>query len=311
MAAPGSGAQLPTVTVVIPTYQRATVVSEAIESALAQSYQDLEVVVVDDGSTDGTEAALAARYGGDRRVRVIRKENGGTASARNLGLEAATGTYIALLDSDDLMLPEHLAALLPQLEADPAVDLAIGDAAYEGEWSHGRKSIFDRRGYRPPLSLDDMCEGLWVLPSATLWRASRVKALRFDVELRWAEDTDLLFRFFAAGGKAVAVPRIVTRYRHQDGSRGAENKQASSARIQEARLALQEQYASQSQDPQGHAIRLHRRWIRQHRKTGHLTAAWPHVVAWARAVPWSPAPWLAWWKSKWRARGVRGGTGEP
>lgn len=293
------------VSVVIPTYQRSALVVEAIESALAQPWPDLEVVVVDDGSTDGTVDALAARYGADPRVRVLRKENGGTASARNAGLDAATGTFIALLDSDDLFLPGHLEALVPPLEADPAVDLAIGNAVYEGHWSHGRASIFHRARYRPPVCLEDMCEGLWVLPSATVWRASRLKALRFDPACRWAEDTELLFRFFDEGGRAVAVDRVVTRYRKHDGGGGAANKQSRADLIQRARLALQERYADRTRDPRGHALRLHRRWIRQHRKTGDLAAAWPHVVAWAKAAPWSPRPWYEWWKSRWRARRAR------
>ena len=87
----------------------------------------------------------------------------------------------------------------------PSIDvLAIGNAIYEGRWKHGRHSIFHRTRYRPPLCLEDMCEGLWVLPSATVWRASRLKALRFDAALRWAEDTEILFRFYAARGRAAS-----------------------------------------------------------------------------------------------------------
>jgi len=293
---------VPLVSVVIPTYQRKALVVEAIDSALAQTRGDLEVVVVDDGSTDGTVEALAARYGVDPRVRVLRQGNGGTASARNTGIAAATGTFVALLDSDDLFLPDHLEFLLPPLEADPTADLAIGNALYEGRWKHGRHSIFHRTRYRPPVCLEDMCEGLWVLPSATVWRASRLQALRFDAALRWAEDTEILFRFFAANGKALAVDRIVTRYRHHDGGGGAANKQSRADLIQRSRLAMQEKYADRTSDPRGHRLRLHRRWIRQHRKTGDLEAAWPHVVAWAKAQPWSPRPWIEWWKTRWKAR---------
>lgn len=295
-------AGVPLVSVVIPTYQRKALVVEAIDSALAQTRDDLEVVVVDDGSTDGTVAALRTRYAAEPRVRVLAQANGGTASARNAGIDAAAGTYVALLDSDDLFLPDHLDALVAPLEADASVDLAIGNAVYEGRWGHGRTSVFHRSRYRPPVDLADMCEGLWVLPSATVWRASRLKALRFDPSLRWAEDTEILFRFYAAGGKAVAVDRVVTRYRHHDGAGGAENKQSRADLIQRARLALQAQYADRAPDPRGHRLRLHRRWIRQHRKTGDLAAAWPHVVAWAKAAPWSPRPWFEWWKTRWRAR---------
>lgn len=304
----------PRISVVVPTYQRVAVVPEAVDSALEDGGADVEVVVVDDGSTDGTVERLAERYGRDPRVRVVRKENGGTASARNAGITVARGHYVALLDSDDVFLPGHCAALAAPLDADPSVDLAIGDATYEGGWKRDGRSIFHRRHYRPPLDLEDMCEGLWVLPSATMWRAERLRALRFDETFRWAEDTELLFRFFAAGGRAVAVDRVVTRYRRQSGGQGAPNKQASADRIQRARLLLQERYADRTQDPAGHRLRLHRRWLRQLRKTGDVAAARPHALAWWKARPWSPAPWFAWWKVARRARslerrGADGGTG--
>src|SRR5215212_11526906 len=95
----------PLVSVVIPTYNRRRLVVEAVESALAQTYRPLEILVVDDGSTDGTEAELH-RFGS--AVRYLKQPNQGAAAARNRGIRAATGELVAFLDSDDLWAPAKI-----------------------------------------------------------------------------------------------------------------------------------------------------------------------------------------------------------
>ena len=101
----------PTVTVVIPTYNRAALLPRALRSVLAQTHQDFEVLVVDDGSTDDTASVVADT--GDARVRYVRQpENAGVAAARNRGLRESRGTFIAFLDSDDEWRPEKLAMQL-------------------------------------------------------------------------------------------------------------------------------------------------------------------------------------------------------
>jgi hypothetical protein len=93
------------VTVVLPTYNRAHLLARAIATVLNQSYRDCHVLVIDDGSTDGTHELAAREFAHEPRVIYVRKVNGGVASARNLGLRLATGDYIAFLDSDDLWRP--------------------------------------------------------------------------------------------------------------------------------------------------------------------------------------------------------------
>lgn len=95
---------MPLVSVVIPAYNAALWIAETLESVLAQTFQDFEVIVVDDGSTDDT-AAVVARFA---RVRCIRTPNGGQASARNVGIRAAQGEYVAFVDADDLWSPDKL-----------------------------------------------------------------------------------------------------------------------------------------------------------------------------------------------------------
>ena len=98
----------PTVSVVIPAYNYAHFVGEAIESVLAQTYEDFEVLVIDDGSTDNTREVVQAYVDKDNRVRYVYKDNAGLSAARNTGIEIATGAYIAFLDADDLWTCEKL-----------------------------------------------------------------------------------------------------------------------------------------------------------------------------------------------------------
>jgi glycosyltransferase involved in cell wall biosynthesis len=113
MSAPG-------VSVVMPNYNGGRYIQAAVDSVLAQTYRDFELIVVDDGSTDGS-ADLLAGYG--RRIRVIRQANAGVSAARNRGIAESRGRLIALIDSDDAWLPEKLARQVP-LFADPEVGLA-------------------------------------------------------------------------------------------------------------------------------------------------------------------------------------------
>lgn len=108
----------PTVSVVIPTYNRARLVMEAVDSVLEQSFRDFELVVIDDGSTDGTAERLAP-YGD--RIRLCRQENRGASAARNAGIRRARGRYICFLDSDDLWLKDKLQAQMDLVVRDPLV----------------------------------------------------------------------------------------------------------------------------------------------------------------------------------------------
>jgi glycosyltransferase involved in cell wall biosynthesis len=107
---------MPSVSVIMPTFNRADTIRRAIRSVQAQTFTDWELIVVDDGSTDNTVALIEGR---DPRLKLIRQENQGTAWARNAGLSASAGSYIAFLDSDDEWLPHHLELCVSFLEAFP------------------------------------------------------------------------------------------------------------------------------------------------------------------------------------------------
>jgi GT2 family glycosyltransferase len=106
----------PEVSVVIPVYNRATLITRTIDCVLGQTYAHCHVIVVDDGSTDGTPEVVTARYAGNPRVRLLRQENRGVSAARNAGLAVATGDYIAFLDSDDVWRPWKLTVQVACLE---------------------------------------------------------------------------------------------------------------------------------------------------------------------------------------------------
>jgi glycosyltransferase involved in cell wall biosynthesis len=115
------------VSVVIPTYNRAHLIERTIESALGQSFRNVELVIVDDGSTDGTAALMAQKYGGDSRIRYFTKPNGGPASARNHGFGQARGDYVALLDSDDVWHPWKLELQIACMERHPELGMTWTD----------------------------------------------------------------------------------------------------------------------------------------------------------------------------------------
>src|ERR1700722_4279819 len=104
---------MPKVSIILPTFNRADTIVRAIKSAQAQTYQDWELIVVDDGSTDNTALLIG---GMDRRLVLIRQENRGFTEARNAGIRAASGNYLAFLDSDDEFLPHHLELCVGFLE---------------------------------------------------------------------------------------------------------------------------------------------------------------------------------------------------
>jgi glycosyltransferase involved in cell wall biosynthesis len=135
------------ISVIIPCYNQAHFLAEAIQSALDQDVPDLEVVVVNDGSPDNTRE-VAAHFGD--RIRYIEQENGGLSSARNTGIRAARGEYIAFLDSDDVYLPGALVILAGCLDNHPNVGLVCSDALlFDRKGDFGLKSQWSGRPRNP------------------------------------------------------------------------------------------------------------------------------------------------------------------
>lgn len=190
------------VTVVIPCCNQREYVADAIRSALSQSHLSLDVVVVDDGSTDGSSEVVgrsAAAAGG--RVTLLRQENAGLAAARNRGLAASRGEYVWFLDSDDRLHRSAVADLSSRLDARP--ELALVCCGWREVADDGVTVLGSMRPHpHEDLLTALLLRKLFFFASATLLRRSSLeRAGGFDARLRWGEDVDLWLRLALAGAK--------------------------------------------------------------------------------------------------------------
>ena len=202
-----SSRQGPLVSVVIPTFNRADMVGRAIESALAQDYHPVEVIVVDDGSTDDTPAVLE-RYADS--VRTIRQENRGEGAARNAGIAASTGEFVAFLDSDDEWRPRHLAPLVDRLLLDPTVGLAYRQAEFYKDESGEVFDVFPRRPLEGEIFLQAAEKNPMVVDSVLVWRAVLEQVGLFDEGLKGGADWELWARCLAVS-RVAFVPGVTVR----------------------------------------------------------------------------------------------------
>ena len=204
---------VPTVSVIIPTYNRADFLKEAIESVLAQTFCDFELIVVDDGSTDRTRDLLDG-YGA--RLRPIFQANHGVSSARNAGIRAAQGRYIALLDSDDLWLPKKLETQIAVMEAQPDIPLCHTEEIWirRGVRVNQMKKHQKHGGYIFPHCLP-FCV---ISPSSALMRRTLFDEVGdFDEALPACEDYDLWLRITKTHPvHFIETPLIIKRGGHED-----------------------------------------------------------------------------------------------
>jgi glycosyltransferase involved in cell wall biosynthesis len=187
----------PLVSVVIPTYNYGRFIGETIESALAQTYSSVEIVVVDDGSTDDTRERVAA-YG--NRLRYVHQQNRGVSAARNTGIRAAQGELIALLDSDDLWLPEKLERQVSVWVRQPDSGLVATERFAIDETGRRLDYVDERRsrdGFRE-LTMRDLLEFPAFSPSSVLARKDALPAAGgFDEGLTAVEDMEMWVRIAA------------------------------------------------------------------------------------------------------------------
>lgn len=241
------------VSIIIPTYNRSYCICPAIDSVLTQTHTNVEVIVVDDGSTDGTEALIAERYGADPRVVYHQQTNAGVSAARNAGIALARGEFIGLLDSDDSFMPWKLELQLAAFERHPDIGMVwtdmsavspdghITDARYlrvmYSTWSRfSNETLFP--GSEPLADVapalaqqtgdahlwfgniySPMVHGSLVHTSTVLLRRERLqKVTGFRVDLRYSgEDYDFHLRTCQAGPVGlVDVPTIRYRLGHSD-----------------------------------------------------------------------------------------------
>lgn len=204
----------PLVSVVMPTYNQGRFIRAAVESILGQSYGRLELIIVDDGSTDGTAEYLKTIA--DPRVRILTKANGGTGSALNLGFAAAQGELETWFASDNVLYPKALERLVATLGAHPGTDFAYGDADIgvmdpTGEKETARSLVSREVGgqqYGRERTLHHYYFGI-----AWLWRKELRIRSGSEFQAGACEDYDMVLRMEEAGGRFELVPESLAWFR--------------------------------------------------------------------------------------------------
>ncbi|MBX3300747.1 MAG: glycosyltransferase family 2 protein [Nitrospira sp.] len=214
---------MPRISVVIPTYNRGRFIAKAIESVLRQSVMDLEVIVVDDGSTDETRTVLE-EYSG--RIRYIYQENAGVSSARNAGIRLAQGEWVAFLDSDDEWTKDYLAIQVEQIVKFPAA-VAHSTNAFTIRPDGERSSLFVESGFlkrfdtKSYLALERPLQtiltyALWFLQSTIVRKDILLNVGLFDEHLSIAEDLDIIARVAIRGPFTFRKRELIEVYRREE-----------------------------------------------------------------------------------------------
>lgn len=207
----------PRVSVIVPSYKTASFIGETLDSVFAQDYPNYEIIVVNDGSPDTPDLERELERFKDR-ITYIKKPNGGVASARNAGIQASTGDYIALLDSDDLMEPNWMRVQVKYLKDHPDVDCVYGDGIMFGNGisplriseafpSTGSVTFESLVGQQCSVSTVGI-----IIPRQVIFSVGLL-----DETLRWGEDFDLWLRIVKAGYRITYHREVIFRYRRHPG----------------------------------------------------------------------------------------------
>lgn len=224
------------VSIIVPVYNTEGFLPACVESLRNQTHEALELLFVDDGSTDGSGELLDAYAKEDARIRVIRKSNGGVSAARNDGIDAATGDYIGFVDSDDTVEPAFVETLLAAFSAHPEIGVSIVNRFIHGH-PNGRgtggtegaeRVLSPREAIRYAVSIGKSFEGyLW----NKLFRAElfRERGFRLDPSVSICEDLLLCVQIFASGQSAYyhAAPLYHYLYRESGALRTFDEKRLS------------------------------------------------------------------------------------
>jgi glycosyltransferase involved in cell wall biosynthesis len=213
----------PRISAILPVFNGRNFLLAAVRSVLAQSLQPCELIIVDDGSTDGSLDEVTSLASAPFPVRVIRQSNSGQSAARNTAAREAAGEYLAFLDQDDHWHPRHLEELVAPLLADPDVGWAYCDFdEMDLEGNLVTRAFIRTVGMQHPKRTIYECVAgdLMVLPSASVMRRDAFEqAGGFDESLCGYEDDDLFVRFFRLGWDHFFVARPLLRFRvHTTGS---------------------------------------------------------------------------------------------
>jgi glycosyltransferase involved in cell wall biosynthesis len=213
---------IPLVSVVIPAYQAAGFIKETLDSVFAQTFQDFEVIVVNDGSPDTEELEKILEPYQDRIV-YLKQENQGPAGARNAGVRASRGEFIAPLDADDLWMPEYMAEQLKALNADPSIDMIYADALIFGNVPEAGRSLMELSPSEGEITFGALVtRKCSVNVCVCLIRREIVfRTGLFDPAFRGTEDIDLWLRILMHGGRIGHQRKVLGQYRRRQDSLSA------------------------------------------------------------------------------------------
>ena len=209
----------PLVSVIIPAYDVAKFIGEALNSALAQSFKDYEVIVVNDGSPDTPELerTLAPYL---PRIVYLKQENRGVSAARNTGIKAARGSLIAFLDGDDVWLPNYLEVQVKRIQADPSIDVLYPNVVMFGDSSpEDGEEFMTLCPSNGEVTFERLLLQECNVSNCSIARKETiVRAGMFDESLRSVEDFDLWLRVIKGGGRIAYHRDVLARYRRRQGS---------------------------------------------------------------------------------------------
>lgn len=216
-------ANAPTVSVVIPAYRAAAYIAEALDSVLAQTFTDYEIIVVNDGSPDTPDLECVLEPYRHRVVYLV-QENRGPSAARNTGIRAARAPWIAFLDADDAWEPEFLAAQLSVIRQDPSIDLIYTDTRFVGNSPLVGRTAMELCPSTGEVTFRKLvlCQCTVFLHTTVVRREVVLRAGLFDESFRHAEDAHLWLRIARQGSRIAYQRRVLARYRRSAGSLSAD-----------------------------------------------------------------------------------------
>ncbi|GAB4370555.1 MAG: hypothetical protein Kow00121_11360 [Elainellaceae cyanobacterium] len=204
---------MPKVSVIIPAFNGDRFIAKAVESVFNQTYQDYEIIVIDDGSTDQTQQVLEPYFD---RIQYVYQTNQGVATARNQGLALAQGEFVAFLDQDDVWLPQKLALQIACLNEQPNIGMVHSGWRRVNQLEE-KLSDIEPWYHAPKLDLHEWLQWMPILLSAMLFRRKWVEAIGgFDTNFQQACDVELIQQLVLKGCQTAWIKQITTYYRQHD-----------------------------------------------------------------------------------------------
>jgi glycosyltransferase involved in cell wall biosynthesis len=284
----------PAVSVVIVTYNHGRYIPEAVDSVLAQSFTDRELIVVDDGSTDGTVDTLAP-YGD--RLRYVRQDNRGAFAARNTGRALARGAYIAFLDADDVWESGALARLMNVLASDPSIGVAAGTYRPMDASGNATGSVYRRSRPAGPVTVRSLLLTDADVPGCVYRRVALDAAGPFSEINRYCGDYELWLQLATTWGIAVVDEPLLRKREH------ATNLTGDALRMLPAKIAAVDRFAGRHPEwARSHASLLRRaqaknherlaKWCLKSQDPAHRALAREHLARAIALNPWRVKPYL-------------------